>query len=60
MRELTQNEIDDVAGGFNDWQQGGIAIMGLGLLTLTTAGFGLAVGGSMLLLGTYGPMLAHH
>ncbi len=60
MRELTQNEIDDVAGGLNEWQQAGIAVMGLGFMTPVTSGFGFFVGGSMLLMGTYGALLSYH
>jgi len=54
MRELTDEEINYVSGGFNDWQSGGIAIMGLGLSGgPVTAGFGFAIGGAMFSIGYF-------
>lgn len=52
MRELTDCEIKSVSGGMNDWTTGGIAVMGLGVAGgPVTAGFGVAVGLSMMFIG---------
>ncbi len=52
MNELTINEIEQVSGGMDDWTSGGIAVLGLGFAGgPVTAGFGLAVGGSMIFIG---------
>lgn len=37
MRVLENNEIQAVSGGLNDFQTGGIAIIGLALMTPVTA-----------------------
>lgn len=37
MRVLQNNEIAAVSGGLNDFQEGGIAIIGLALITPVTA-----------------------
>ena len=49
MRELTAREMDQVQGGLG-LEAAGLAIIGLGFLTPVTAGFGLAIGGSLLYL----------
>lgn len=52
--ELTADQTDAVSGGMNDWTEGGIAVMGLGLAGgPVTAGFGMAIGLSMLVVGYY-------
>lgn len=53
MQELSLNEIEDVNGGYNDWQNGGLAVMGLSLYSPVTAAFGLPVGGAMFALGSF-------
>ena len=47
MRELTVEGMQQVDGGL-DWDTGGLAVIGLGLMTPTTALFGLTIGLSML------------
>ena len=37
MRVLDNSEITSVSGGLNDFQEGGIAIIGLALITPVTA-----------------------
>jgi len=54
MRELNVNEIEQVDGGMSDWTTGGIAIVAIGVGgTVATGGFGLLVGGAMMLIGYY-------
>ena len=52
MRELTSQEVNDVSGGL-DWGSGGLAVISLGFMSPVTTGFGLAIGGSMLLVDLY-------
>jgi len=48
MRKLNSVEISQVSGGLN-WGEGGLAIIALGFAGgPVTAGFGLAIGGSMI------------
>ena len=50
MREITSQEMKQVNGGIG-WGGGGLAIMSLGIAGgPVTAGFGVAIGGSMLIL----------
>jgi hypothetical protein len=51
MQELTVDQIGSVSGGMASFTEGGIAIIGIGALTVATFGFGLAVGGACLYLG---------
>ncbi|MDZ7827007.1 MAG: hypothetical protein U5R48_14560 [Gammaproteobacteria bacterium] len=54
MRELTETEVDSVHGGLG-WDAGALAIMGLGITGgPVTAGFGVAIGLSMLGTSAYG------
>lgn len=51
-RELDDSELDDVVGGMNEWIEGGAIAMGLGLAGgPVTAGFGMAIGGAMMVVG---------
>ncbi|NWO04356.1 MAG: hypothetical protein HLX50_01200 [Alteromonadaceae bacterium] len=52
MRELNVQEINRVSGGFNDWQAGGMTILGMSSFSPVTMAFGYPVGGAMLALGT--------
>lgn len=53
MRELSTEEINQVNGGVS-WTEGGLVIITLGASGgLATGLFGLAVGGSMLVVGHY-------
>jgi len=54
--ELTEAELTCVAGGLNEWQSAGIAVISLSLRTPITAGFGLPIGLAMLGLGSYRDM----
>ena len=49
MRELTSEEVEQVNGGIG-WGSGGLAIIAIGFASPVTAPFGVAIGGSMLLL----------
>lgn len=52
--ELSPEEADAVSGGMSDWTSGGMAVIGLGLAGgPVTAGFGLAIGLSMMVVGYY-------
>lgn len=51
MRVLNNNEISAVGGGLNDFQEGGIAIIGLALITPVTAPLAL-IGLAMLYVGS--------
>ena len=54
MKDLTLNQIEEVSGGMNDWTAGGIAVIAIGVGgTVATGGFGLLVGGAMLVIGHY-------
>ncbi|WP_250656427.1 hypothetical protein [Alkalimarinus coralli] len=54
MKELSMQEVENVSGGdFNDWQNGGLAVMGLSLYSPVTAAFGLPIGGAMFALGSF-------
>lgn len=52
MRELNSQEVEEVSGGFNDWQAGGMAILGMSSFSPVTMAFGYPIGASMLALGT--------
>lgn len=52
MRELNANEVNSVSGGFNDWQAGGMTILGMSSFSPVTMAFGYPIGGAMLALGT--------
>ena len=61
MRELSLEEVEAVAGGaFNEWQNAGIAVMGLGLAggPVTTA-FAVPISFAMFGLGTYRKIMSH-
>lgn len=48
MRELTEQEVEQVSGGL-DWGDGGTAVIAIGFVGgPATALFGMAVGGAML------------
>ena len=54
MREITENEMEQIAGGMSDFTAGGMTVIGLGFAGgLATAPFGLAIGGAMMLVGYY-------
>lgn len=54
MNELTINQVTDVSGGMSDWTAGGMACIAIGVGgTVATGGFGLLVGGAMLIVGYY-------
>lgn len=52
MRELNMNEVEQVSGGLNDWQTGGISILAMSSYSPVTMAFGYPIGGTMLALGT--------
>lgn len=54
MRVLTQGEIEDVTGGLNDFQEGGLAIMGMSIYSPVTFAFGFPIGGAMFAVGSIG------
>jgi hypothetical protein len=61
MRELNLEEVEAVAGGaLNEWQNAGIAVMGLGLAggPVTTA-FAVPISFAMFGLGTYRKIMSH-
>lgn len=60
MRELTQMEVAEVSGGLNDWQSGGLAIMGMSLYSPFTAAFGIPIGGAMFGLGSWSGLVSLH
>lgn len=54
MCELTPKDVQDVSGGRLDWDSGGALVIGMGLAGgPAKALFGLAVGGSMLVIGHF-------
>jgi len=53
LEQLSELELEQVGGGFNDWEVGGIAIIGLATATTATAAFGFPIGLAMLGLGIY-------
>lgn len=54
MKELKAQELEQINGGMNDWTAGGIAVIGIGLSGgPATGAFGLAVGGSMMIVGYF-------
>ena len=53
FEQLSELELEQVGGGFNDWEVGGIAIIGLATATTATAAFGFPIGLAMLGLGIY-------
>ena len=54
MQELNSDELTMVNGGRLDWDNGGLAVIGFGFAGgPSTAIFGLAVGGAMLVIGHY-------
>ncbi len=56
MRELNVCEVEEVNGGvsMNNWTSGGIAAAAIGLGgTVATGGFGLLIGGAMMVVGYY-------
>lgn len=54
MTLLEESEVQLVSGARLDWDSGGLAVIGLGFAGgPATALFGLAVGGSMLVIGHY-------
>lgn len=52
MRKLGMQEVEEVSGGFNDWQSGGMAILGMSSFSPVTMAFGYPIGAAMLTLGT--------
>ncbi len=61
IRELSAEECEAVSGGaLNEWQNGGIAVLGLGLAggPVTTA-FAIPISFAMFGLGTYKRSLSH-
>lgn len=52
MHELNKQEVEEVSGGFNDWQAGGMTILGMSSFSPVTMAFGYPIGASMLALGT--------
>lgn len=56
MREITDQEMSYVAGGPLSFSEGGVAVIGIGLVGgPATAIFGLLIGGAMLFVGMYEP-----
>lgn len=54
MKEITTKQLDTVSAGMSDWTAGGIAAIAIGVGgTVATGGFGLLVGGAMLVIGYY-------
>ncbi len=53
-RELTEAEMEQVAGGSNEWVAGGATIVGLAAAsTAAVAGFGIPIGLAMIGLGVF-------
>ncbi|WP_371194933.1 Blp family class II bacteriocin [Glaciecola sp. SC05] len=54
MKDINQDELEQVSGGINDWTGGGMAVIALGISGgPATGAFGLAVGGSMMIIGYF-------
>ena len=54
MKELSNMDVKQVAGGMSDWTAGGMAVIGIGLSGgPATGAFGLLVGGSMMIVGYF-------
>jgi len=52
MKVLDTREIEQVSGGFNDWEEAGMWTMGIGFAGGPATGlFGLLVGGSEFAVG---------
>ena len=52
IRELNSAEIDMVAGGLNQWQSAGIAVISISAYSPVTAAFGMPIGLAMFGLGS--------